>query len=132
MRPSWPAIAEAIYRASLRPKREYWVGQSTIKAILGNTALPGLLDRRLARKAYEGQMTDDPVQPDRRNNLDAPVHELHRTHGSFDREASKSALLVSGPAARLGAGLVGAALAFCAGVFVQRFIASSTARKRPR
>ena len=132
MRPSWPAIAEAIYRAPLRPKREYWVGQSTIKAILGNTALPGLLDRRFARKAYEGQMTDDPVQPDRRNNLDAPVHELHRTHGSFDREASKSALLVSGPAARLGAGLAGAALAFCAGFFVQRFIASSTARKRPR
>ena len=35
------AIADVIYCASLRPKREYWVGQSTLKAILGNIARAG-------------------------------------------------------------------------------------------
>jgi short-subunit dehydrogenase len=126
------AIAEAIYRAALRPKREYWVGKSTLKAILGNMALPGLLDRLLARKAYDGQMTDAPVRPGRRNNLETPVHDLHRTHGSFDRESSKSAFLISGPAARLTAGLAGAALAFCAGAVAEHFIASSARRMRSK
>jgi len=123
-------IADAIYRAALRPRREYWVGQSTIEVIFGNMALPTVLDRLLARKAYRGQMTELPVLPQRRNNLNVPVHDLHRTHGSFDREASRSALLVQGPVARLVAGFAGIALAFCAGALAQHFLSSSARRTR--
>ena len=110
------AIADAIYQAALRPKREYWIGASTIKVVLANMLLPGVLDRLLARKAYSGQMTKVPVTPNRRNNLLTPVHDLHRTHGSFGAEAARSAVVVSGPAARIGVVLAGATLAFCAGL----------------
>jgi hypothetical protein len=124
--------ADAIYRASLRPRREYWVGQSTLEVILGNVTLPALLDRLLARKAYEGQMTKVPALPRRRDNLDASVRELHRTHGSFDREAGRSALLVPGPVARIGTGLAAAALAFCAGALTRHFLSPSKAAPRRR
>lgn len=117
-------IADAIYGATLRPRREYWIGQSTTLAILANIMLPGLLDRVLARKAYDGQMTKKPVLPQRRDNLIAPVHDLHRAHGSFDREAGHHALLLQGPVVRITAGLVGATLAFFAGALVQRFVFS--------
>ena len=110
------AIADAIYQAALRPKREYWIGASTIKVVLANMLLPGVLDRLLARKAYSGQMTKVPVTPNRRNNLLTPVHDLHRTRGSFGAEAARSAVVVSGPAARIGVVLAGATLAFCAGL----------------
>jgi hypothetical protein len=125
-------IADAIYGASLRPRREYWIGQSTIKVILGNMVLPAFLDRLLARKAYEGQMTKAPAPPHRPNNLNVPIYELHRTHGSFDREAGQNALLVQGPAARFGVVLAGGALAFCAGAFAQHFLSSSTTRTRSK
>src|SRR5262249_42499862 len=50
----------------------------------------------LAYKAYDAQMTRLPVRQRRRNNLEAPVYGLHRTHGSFDREAGCEAMLVPG------------------------------------
>jgi short-subunit dehydrogenase len=50
-------IAEATYRAALRPRREYWIGWSTIKVILGNILLPSWLDRYLANTAFDGQET---------------------------------------------------------------------------
>ena len=34
------AVADIIFRAALYPKREYWLGVSTLKAILGNILLP--------------------------------------------------------------------------------------------
>jgi NAD(P)-dependent dehydrogenase (short-subunit alcohol dehydrogenase family) len=125
-------VADAIYRASLRPRREYWVGQSTLKVILGNMMLPAFLDRLLTRKAYTGQMTKAQVLPQRRDNLSVPVHGLHRTHGSFDREAVGNALLVQGPVARLVAVLAGAALALGAGALAQHFLSSSATRMRSR
>jgi short-subunit dehydrogenase len=44
------AVADIIFRAALDPKREYWLGASTLKAILGNMLLPGFLDRYLAKE----------------------------------------------------------------------------------
>ncbi|MGE5537801.1 MAG: SDR family oxidoreductase [Gemmatimonas sp.] len=84
-------IAEAVLQAAIQPRREYWIGWSTLQAILGTMVAPGLLDRYLATKGYEGEATGRPVQPGRRDNLMAPVHDLHRTHGSFDNEARTTA-----------------------------------------
>jgi short-subunit dehydrogenase len=95
------AIARAVYRAALHPRREYWVGWTTIKVILANMLVPGLLDRYLAKAAFEGQLTPTPVSVDRKDNLFAPVHKLHGTRGSFGSEASRSAVTVAGPVARL-------------------------------
>jgi hypothetical protein len=46
-----------------------WLGFATIKVILGNMAIPGILDRFLARKSYEGQLTGEPKMPDQNDNL---------------------------------------------------------------
>jgi short-subunit dehydrogenase len=95
------AVADKIFRAALNPKREYWLGASTLKAILGNMVLPQFLDRYLARNAYQAQETAAAVSPMRQDNLMSPIGELHRTHGSFDAEATNRIVALPGPAARL-------------------------------
>jgi hypothetical protein len=95
------AVADKIFHAALDPKREVWLGASTLKAILSNMVLPQFLDRYLARNAYQAQETAAAVSPMRQDNLMAPVGELHRTHGSFDAEAANRIVALPGPAARL-------------------------------
>jgi NAD(P)-dependent dehydrogenase (short-subunit alcohol dehydrogenase family) len=106
------AAAEAIFQAARRGVSEYWVGLSTAMTIVGNMVSPGLLDRWLARSAVRGQMTKEPVGSDRRDNLDQPITELHRTHGRFDEGAKKRAMFVNGSAARAAVIAVGALVFF--------------------
>lgn len=108
--------ARAILLASQEARREYWLGLSTVKAILGDMAAPGLLDRYLAWRGYPGQQRPAAVQPDRRDNLYEPVPDLHRTRGSFEAEAHAHAFVWPADWARLAAVglailLVGAVLA---------------------
>lgn len=125
-------VANTIYRAALQPWREYWIGWSTLKVILGNMILPGLLDRYLARKAFDSQETELPVLPGRKDNLFEPVHGLHRIRGSFGNEASTHAIVAPGPVARLTPVVLGAAifmlLGFLAGHATQRRVADSNYR----
>jgi short-subunit dehydrogenase len=107
--------ANAIFKAALKPRRELWLGLTTAKIILANTVLPGLLDRYLARRAYGAQSTSRRAPKDRKDNLFAPVPNLHRTHGSFSEEASMSAVALTGRSARLGIALLGLGLAIAAG-----------------
>jgi NAD(P)-dependent dehydrogenase (short-subunit alcohol dehydrogenase family) len=79
--------ARAIVWAADHPRREYWVGYPTASAILANSVVPGLLDRYLARTNVEAQQTDDPVDPDRPDNLDGPVAGSQAAHGIFDAQA---------------------------------------------
>jgi NAD(P)-dependent dehydrogenase (short-subunit alcohol dehydrogenase family) len=95
------AIAEIIFRAALDPKREYWLGLSTLKAILGGMVLPAFLDRYLAKNVFGAQETKTPVSPSRRDNLMTPVAGFHRARGRFGDEAANSVIAVPGPLARL-------------------------------
>ena len=108
------AVADVIFRAALDPSREYWLGLSTLKAILGGMVLPSFLDRYLAKNAYGAQETKSLVSPGREDNLMTPVAALHRTRGRFSDEAANSVATVSGPLARLvpviAGGLVGLSL----------------------
>jgi hypothetical protein len=81
-----------------------------IQAILGALMAPGLLDRSLARTAYEGQMSSEPAG-DGSGILRAPADRDHGTHGRFDADAkprvvSASAALVRGATALLAAGVL--------------------------
>ncbi len=67
------AIAGALVAAADDPRREYWLGLPTIKTILGAQLMPRYLDHYLARHVVSGQQTDEPVSPDRIDNLDAPA-----------------------------------------------------------
>lgn len=103
-------IGMAIVRAAENPKREYWLGYSTVEAILGTHALPAFADHQVATMAFEGQETDEPEQPGRPDNLFEPVRDLHRTHGRFSDQERPLALTTTGMAARGIALLAGLAV----------------------
>ncbi|HEX6200367.1 MAG TPA: SDR family oxidoreductase, partial [Thermoanaerobaculia bacterium] len=81
--------AEAIVYASKARRREVWVGGRASLIMAGNKLLPGLGDRYLARTGYDGQFTDEPIDPDRRHNLWEPVPEDRGAHGPFDARAKE-------------------------------------------
>lgn len=108
-------VADAVFRAVRGTWSEYWLGLPTIQLIIGNTVLPGLLDRYLAKNAIGGQLTKQVVPPERRDNLDQPITSLHRTRGDFSAEASSHASMVPAALARVGVVAAGALLFFVFG-----------------
>lgn len=80
--------AEVIEYASRHSRREYYVGWPTVKAIIGNKIAPWYADWVLARSGYEGQMTDEPEDTGRSDNLWCPLPGDHGAHGPFGREAA--------------------------------------------
>ena len=80
--------AEAIYFAAHNPQREFYIGLPTVKAIVADKIAPGLLDRYLARTAFDAQQYDGAEDPDRPDNLLQPVAGDHGAHGAFDSRAS--------------------------------------------
>jgi short-subunit dehydrogenase len=122
--------AAAIFRAAHGREREYWLGTSTIAAILANMIAPGLLDRYLAHTAYAGQATRQRVPPWRKDNLEAPVSGLHRTRGSFGAEAASTAVSLPGPALRAAVPLAACALAAAVGLAIGRGLAPASAARR--
>jgi NAD(P)-dependent dehydrogenase (short-subunit alcohol dehydrogenase family) len=82
--------AEAIAWAADHDRRELYVGWPTVEAIVGNKLAPGWLDHYLARHGFDSQMTGEPEDPNRRDNLWQPVPGDHEAHGTFDRLARSS------------------------------------------
>jgi len=79
--------AEVIEFASRDHRREYFVGWPTVKAIMGNKIAPWYADWVLSRNGYEGQMTNEPEDPERRHNLWEPLPGDHGAHGRFDTQS---------------------------------------------
>jgi short-subunit dehydrogenase len=75
--------ARAIYFAAHHNRRELYVGLPTVLAIEGNKIFPGLLDRYLGKTGYKSQQTGEPEDPNRPDNLWAPVAGDHGAHGTF-------------------------------------------------
>jgi short-subunit dehydrogenase len=108
--------AEAVEWAALHPRRELWVGFSTVRALIGNRFVPALLDRYLARNGYDDQQTDEPAGPGRPDNLWEPIP-IGRIHGRFDDEArTRSVHLELTKHRGWLAAAVGGAVALAAGV----------------
>lgn len=86
--------ARAIVWAARHHRRSVRLGWSTVKAVLGNRLAPWLLDRILARRGWEGQLTGEPALPERLDNLVAPPPGDPGAHGRFDvRARSRSVQL---------------------------------------
>jgi len=104
--------AEAIYFAAHNPRREFYVGMPSVKAIVANKIAPGLLDHFLARHGYESQQYDGKEDPNRPNNLWQPLPGDHGAHGAFDARASSSSpqLWTSEHRAWIGIGAMALAL----------------------
>ena len=107
------AVAETIFHASRNAPRELWVGFASAKAILGTMMMPGLLDRLLARKGYEGQLTSEPRRVDEADNLFQPVQGRHAAQGRFGDLARRRVPAFRPPLLRTAIvilGLIGAGL----------------------
>ena len=84
--------ARAIADVIGQNRREIYVGGSTVKTVIGAKLLPAFLDWYLARKAYGGQQTDQPLRPDRADNLFRPVPSDFGARGPFDERAKSRSL----------------------------------------
>ncbi len=84
-----PAVAaRAVVWAAHHRRREIYVGFSTMKAIYGQKIAPGFADWYLGRTGFKAQQTDQPVDPNRPDNLFEPVPGDFSARGEFDRRAS--------------------------------------------
>lgn len=86
--------ARAIVWAAEHPRRELLVGWQTWVGILGQSLMPGMMDRYLADRAWEGQMSEDPARPGSPDSLDEPVAADVGAHGAFDDMASDASPLL--------------------------------------
>ncbi|HSJ50743.1 MAG TPA: SDR family oxidoreductase [Actinomycetota bacterium] len=98
--------ARAIVWAAEHPRRQRYVGATTLATVWANRFIPGLLDRYLARTGYESQLAPWNVERDRRDNLYEPLPGDHGAHGEFDRRShSRSAQLWASTHKKLLAGV---------------------------
>ena len=79
--------AEAIYFAAHNPRREFYIGLTTVGAIVADKIAPGLLDHYLARTGYDSQQYNGVEDPNRPDNLWQSVPGDHGAHGAFDSRA---------------------------------------------
>lgn len=83
--------AEAVFFAAYHDVgREFLVGGPTIKAVEGNKIVPAYIDRKFARDGYQAQQTQEPVRPDRRDNLWTSAPGIWGAHGGFDERSHPS------------------------------------------
>jgi NAD(P)-dependent dehydrogenase (short-subunit alcohol dehydrogenase family) len=89
-------IAGEVVRCILKPRREVWIGWSTVGALLAQRIFPGLLDRYAAKNAWDAQTTRQlpPGHPleHERDNVDQPIPGDRGAHGPFDARSRSFAV----------------------------------------
>lgn len=120
--------AEALHYAAHHRRRDIDVGLPTVKAILGNKIIPGLLDRYLAKTGYSSQQTCEPRDPNRPDNLWNPVAGDFGAHGPFDARARARSTELWLSLHRGPVGLAALSALCLAGIGARRFAAR---RARP-
>ncbi len=103
--------ARAIVFAADARRREVFVGGNTALLVWANKLAPAIGDSYLARTGFGSQLTDQPVSPDRADNLDAPLPGDHGAHGPFDRRARSTSWQLRATRHRRWIGAGAAALA---------------------
>jgi hypothetical protein len=79
--------ADAVLWAMDHPRREFFVGGSTVMTILGNKLAPRVADLYLAKTNVKAQQTEDPIPEDRPDYLFSPLPGDRGAHGRFDGQA---------------------------------------------
>ena len=112
-----PAVgAKVVVHAAFTtsPRREYWVGGSTVKAIIGQKIFPGLLDLYLGKTGYKALQREEPDSPDRPDNVWHPVPTTLGADGPFKKQSRPFSLEAEVSKHRgwfvFGCGLIGAAI----------------------
>jgi len=84
--------ADAIIYAATHRRREIYVGMPTVKAVIANKIVPGLLDHYLAKTAFAAQQTTEPAEPNRADNLMSPLAGDFGAHGVFDDRSRRESI----------------------------------------
>ena len=79
--------ARAIHYAAHHYRREWTLGLMNEIILRGNAVAPGFGDWYLAKTAYDSQMTDEPEDRGRPNDLFDPLPGDRGAHGRFDRRS---------------------------------------------
>lgn len=83
--------AKAIVFAAHSRRREVWVGIPSVASILGGVLTPELADRSAAFFGVNGQLTEEPINTEGRDNLYEPLDSEsgsdHGAHGRYDEKA---------------------------------------------
>ncbi len=87
--------ANAILHAAKHPRRELFVGGSTLLAVWGQKIAPNILDWYLGRTGYSAQQTGE-RRPERGDNLDQPLDAVqdHGARGKFIRRSHSSSAML--------------------------------------
>lgn len=100
-------VANAVVRAAEETPREYWLGYSTVKAIVAQMLVPSLPDRILAKRGKASETTNEPSDPDRPDNLFEAGRGDPGAHGRFDDRSSLRAFPFNPAWLRAGFACVG-------------------------
>ncbi|HEY3276188.1 MAG TPA: SDR family oxidoreductase [Syntrophorhabdaceae bacterium] len=84
--------ARAIVWLARHPRRELFVGMSTVIAIWGNKVFPALGDWVLGKRGWQAQQYNGPADPDRPHYLWLPLPGDHGAHGEFDERSRSQSL----------------------------------------
>jgi short-subunit dehydrogenase len=84
--------ANAIVWAATHRRRHLYVGWSTVATVWASRLGPGLVDQYLGWRGYESQLTNEPENPDRPDNLMSAVEGDYGAHGDFDARAKRRSL----------------------------------------
>jgi NAD(P)-dependent dehydrogenase (short-subunit alcohol dehydrogenase family) len=79
--------AEAVVWASEHYRREYYVGAPSWFGVLAQKMAPSFMDKYVSGGGWDGQMTPEPRDTTRPDNLFEPVAGDHGAHGAFDDKA---------------------------------------------
>ncbi len=112
--------AEAIFFAAGACRREVWVGGWNSVLMLGNKLAPSFGDWYLARTGFESQFTDQRADPNRPDNLEAPLPGDHGASGRFTARARGHSLQLDATRHRGTLGAIGCALLLGVVAFLAR------------
>jgi NAD(P)-dependent dehydrogenase (short-subunit alcohol dehydrogenase family) len=112
--------ADAIVWSAHHRRRQMYVGGMTTAVVVGNKFAPYLGDLYLAKTGFDSQMTDEPADPDRPNNLWEPLSGDHGAHGVFDERSIDTSIQLWLTKHRRLLGIVGGGLAALAGLALAR------------
>ncbi len=79
--------ARAVVEVAESGERLRMVGFSTVQTVWGNKLVPDYLDHFMAKNGISGQLTNQPEDENRQDNLYQPVPGDHGSHGDFDEQA---------------------------------------------
>jgi hypothetical protein len=85
-------IARGVVWLAEHRRRELCIGWPSVRALLGQIFIPGLLDRYLGAVGYRSQQYDGPDEPARPDNLDKALPGDWGAHGAFDARSKSWSL----------------------------------------